>query len=136
MERSRVNRWVRLAALVVVSAVIAVLLAVSRGFSLDQPLRLNARYLSDGLFVVGFLLTGMGALIWISTTGFFDIMTYAVKSFLVLFTPLRKAEKHEHYFDYKMARAARRKKTRNVLLWVGLAYVAAAGVCLIGYTLV
>ena len=63
MERSRVNRWVRLAALVVVSAAIAVLLAVSRGFSLDQPLRLNARYLSDGLFVVGFLLTGMGALI-------------------------------------------------------------------------
>ena len=48
---------------------------------------------------------------------------------------LRKAEKHEHYFDYKVARAARRKKPSNMLLWVGLAFVAAAGVCLAGYAL-
>ena len=130
MDRSRVNRWVRLTALVVVSAAIAGLIAVSRGLSLDQPLRLNARYLSDGLFVVGFLLTGMGALIWISTTGFFDIMTYAVKSFLVLFTPIKKPKEHPNFFDYKEQRAERRGKPRFWMLAVGVAFLVLSVICL------
>ena len=124
------KRWTRCAILVVVSAAIAVLIAVSRGLSLELPLQLNARYLSDGLFVVGFLLAGMGALIWISTTGFFDIMTYAVKSFLVLFTPIKKPKEHPNFFDYKEQRAERRGKPRFWMLAVGVAFLVLSVICL------
>lgn len=130
MERSRMKRWTRCAILVVVSAAIAVLIAVSRGLSLELPLQLNARYLSDGLFVVGFLLTGMGALIWISTTGFFDIMSYAVKSFLVLFTPLKKPKEHPSFFDYKETREGKRGKPRFSMLGVGVIYLVLSVICL------
>ena len=134
MKKKR--RWVGYLITVLIAAAMAAGVFFSRGgLTLTAPADILGA-LCDGLFVPGILLTGIGLLILVAGEGFFDIMSYGVHSFLVLFTPLRKAEKHEHYFDYKMARAARRKKTRNVLLWVGLAYVAAAGVCLIGYSLV
>ena len=116
--------------LIAVSTAIAVLIAVSRGLSPEAPLQLNARSLSDGLFVVGFLLAGMGALIWISTTGFFDIMTYAVKSFLVLFTPLKKPKDHPSFFDYKEGREGRRGKPRFSMLAVGAIFLVLSVVCL------
>ena len=130
MERSRTKRWIRRVAMVVAIAAIAVMIAVSRGLSLELPYQLNARYLSDGFFVVGFLLTGMGALIWISTTGFFDIMTYAVKSFLVLFTPIKKPKEHPSFFDYKEQREERRGKPRFLMLIVGVIYLALSVICL------
>lgn len=130
MDRSSVFRWVRRGALIVGAAVIAFLIAAGRGFSLEQPLQLNARYLSDGLFAVGFLLTGMGALVWVSTTGFFDIMTYGVKSLLVLFTPLKKASEHPSYYDYKMERESRRGRPSYAMLAVGLVFLALSIACL------
>ena len=134
MKKKR--RWVAWLVTALIAGAMAAGVFFSRGgLTLTAPADILGA-LCDGLFVPGILLTGIGLLILVAGKGFFDIMSYGVHSFLVLFTPLRKAEKHEHYFDYKMARAARRKKTRNVLLWVGLAYVAAAGVCLIGYSLV
>ena len=132
MKKKR--RWVGYLITVLIAAAMAAGVFMSRG-----GLTLTADILGalcDGFFVPGIVLTSVGILVLVANEGFFDIMSYGLHSFLVLFTPLRKAEKHAHYFDYKMARAARRKKPRNVLLWVGLAFVAAAGVCLAGYALV
>lgn len=130
MERSGKKRWIRLSVMILVSAAIALMIAVSRGLSLKESVRFNACCLSDGFFVVGFLMAGMGALIWISTTGFFDMMSYAVRSFLVLFTPLKKPKEHPGYVEYKEARDARRGKPRFGLLVVGVVYLVLSALCL------
>lgn len=133
MERSEVIRWVRRIVLIAVATAIAYLIAVGRGLDWSQPLQLNARYLSDGFFVVGFMMTGMGLLMWASSMGFFDIMSYGVKSLLMLFSLLKTPEEHPSYFDYKMAREAKRGKMKFGMLITGVVYLALSATCLAAY---
>lgn len=104
-----------------------------RGLASANSLQLNARYLSDGFFVVGLLATGLGLLIWVSTTGFFDIMGYGVKSLLVLFSPMKKPKEHLSFFDYKQIRDASRGKPRHALLLSGVACILLSLACLAVY---
>lgn len=87
--------------------------------------------LSDGCFVAGLLLAGMGALLWISTTGFFDIFGYAMKSLLVLFSPLRAPEKHQKFLDYKAEREEKRRPVGKETLAVGAGFLVLAAVLLV-----
>ena len=105
-------------------------MAVSRGLSGSVNLAWNARYLSDGFFVAGLLMTGVGALVLVASTDFFDIFTYGFKSLLVLFTPLKKPREHMTFFDYKQERAGRRGGKQFFLLFTGLAFLLLALACL------
>lgn len=133
MERSRVWRWVRRAILMITATTASLLVARYRGFAFGLPLALNCRYLSDGFFVVGFMIASVGALVLISTTGVLDIMSYAARSLLMLFSFLKKLKDVPSYYDYKMDRDARRGKRHYGTLLTGLAYLAIAAVCLYIY---
>ena len=115
----------------------AVLLAYSRGLSADLPFSENCRYLSDGFFVTGMVLFGVGGLLWAATTGFFDMLTYSARFGLHVligfFAPgLRKPR--QGFYDYKLERQAARKKGRAwPLLAAGAAMIAAAGAFLVLY---
>ena len=114
------KKWVGVLITLAVALAIALPVSVWRGFAWGQPVPLNCRYLSDGFFVSGMLLTGLGALIWISTTGFFDMMSYAMHSLTVLFSTLKKPKDHESFYDYKTARDAKRGKPRFGILFAGV----------------
>lgn len=83
----------------------------------------SLRALSDGCFVTTVLMGGMGALVWVSTTGFFDIFTYAGKSLLVLFSPMKQPEKLKKFYEYKADKDEKRKKADFTLLIVGIGYL-------------
>lgn len=75
--------------------------------------------LSDGFFVIGFFNFAFGVLVWISFTGFFDIFGFAFKSFLNFFIPRSLISEKANYYEYKVKKAERRKKTvffRNMLI--------------------
>lgn len=112
--------------LMLIFVVIAFLIARGQGFRLNLPLKTNARHLSDGFFVIGMFVTGVGLLTWVSTTGFFDIFNYAFKSLLVLFTPFVKPENFPKFYDYKTMKAENRKKTEYSLLFMGLGLIIMA----------
>ena len=118
---------------VIVGLLITGLTAVSREFGPGQTISMNARILSDGCFVAGLLMTGVGLLVWISTTGFFDIFSYGFHSLLVLFSPLRKPENHETFFDYKTAKEERRGKPMAAIVIVGVGYILVSLLCLVLY---
>ena len=103
-----------------VALAIALAVAVWRGLARGNAFSLNCRYLSDGFFVSGMMLTGLGALIWISTTGFFDMLSYGVHSLTVLFSTLKKPQDHASFYDYKTARDAKRGKPRFGILFAGV----------------
>ncbi len=117
-------------ALMIVFIVIAFLIARGQGFRWNLPLKTNARHLSDGFFVIGMFVTGVGLLTWVSTTGFFDIFNYAFKSLLVLFTPFVKPENFPKFYDYKTMKAENRKKTEYSLLFMGLGLMIMAALFL------
>lgn len=82
--------------------------------------------LSDGCFITGVLLAGIGFLTWISSTGFFDMLYYGFQSLKVFVMPFKAPKKPKAFYDYKTERQTRRKKPLNSVLMVGLAYLALA----------
>lgn len=110
--------------------VIAAAAAFFQGFALGQPAYLNARHCSDGCFVAAALIGGVGALVWVSTTGFFDILSYGARNMQILLTSLWRHKEHQNFLDYKTMRAEKRGKPLYFLLVVGLFYLLISLICL------
>ena len=123
---------ISIAVQLVIALVIAGMVASGQGFDLDGAAYLNCRYLSDGCFVSAVIFVGMGLLLWISATGFFDIFGYAMKSLLVLFSPLKKPGEHPHYYEYKCEKDAKRqgKPITHTVLIVGVIVLLLCLACL------
>ena len=75
----------------------------------DLPAAWEVRCWSDALFIPAVLWLGMGGMMWVATTDFFDIFRYAFSSLLVLFSPLKNPKEHKHFYEYKLERAEKRK---------------------------
>ncbi|MBR1407688.1 MAG: DUF3899 domain-containing protein [Clostridia bacterium] len=82
-----------------------------------------AACLSDGFFVAGLPETGLGLLLAIAGTGFFDIFTYGAHSLLVLFTPFRRPEDLPDYVTWRILRSQRRQKQGHALLITGIVFL-------------
>ena len=111
--------WISLAVQLVIALVIAALMYANTVDDLNPVIYEHKRYAavpeawpmycaSNALFVPGVMWLGVGGLMWIATTGFFDIFGYAFKSLLVLFSPLKKPSDMEHFADYKLAKEEKR----------------------------
>ncbi|HKM34094.1 MAG TPA: DUF3899 domain-containing protein [Lachnospiraceae bacterium] len=64
----------------------------------------------DGFTIIAFLYLGIGSLLWLSTTGIFDIFGYAFKKGAHAIIPGRIDDKTGDYYEYKMDKITRRKK--------------------------
>lgn len=115
-----------------IGAVIALAVAWGQGLG-GTGSAWSLRALSDGCFVTTILMGGMGVMMWVSTTGFFDIFSYAGKSLLVLFSPLKQPEKLKKFYEYKADKDEKRKKADYTLLIVGAAYLLLSFAFLGGY---
>lgn len=133
MKKETRNALLKYGVTVLAGLVITIPAAMARGFVWGGNAGLNVRYLSDGFFVAAVMLIGVGALTWVSSTGFFDMFSYAFKSLLLLFSSLKGPKEHPTYFDFKTARAEKRAKAQFFILFVGLGYLAASLICLAVY---
>lgn len=115
-----------------IGAALSLGLSIVRGFRLGQAAYLNARHLSDGCFVVGLLMLGVGGLNWAASTGFFDIFSYGVKSVPMLFSPLKDPAKHrpQDFYDYKQTQEKKRKHPLYFLVIMGVFFLLLAALCL------
>ncbi len=77
---------------------------------------------SDGCTVTGVLYLGMGAIMWVSTTGFFDIFGYAVKRGLHAILPgMVQPDDEARFYEYKVKREGKRGRfTQHLSLIIGL----------------
>lgn len=120
--------WITLGA----GAALAVVIALLRGLSAADTTARAAAALSDGFFVVGVMLSGVGGLMAISgKTDFFDMLSYGVRSLAVMFTPFKKPENHPRFYEYKQQRREKRKAPKMFLLYAGLALIAVSALCLV-----
>ena len=79
------------------------------------------KHLADAFTIPGVLLIMIAALIWISSTGFFDGLTYAFTRIGGMFIPFfKKGRQHQTYYDYKMAQKGKEVKGYSFLFFVGL----------------
>ena len=78
--------------------------------------------LADGFFPIGFLNFGFGLLLWIGTTGFFDIFGYSAKAILNFFIPRRFTMDKGGYYEYKVKKEEKRKNSSIPFetIWIGV----------------
>ena len=97
------------------------------GFTLDGELVDKYRILADAFTIPGILMLMVGCLVWISTTGFFDILSYAfinLKERLVPFVGAKS--EHETYYDYKVRKGKSRASGYAYMFVVGAAFMVIA----------
>ncbi len=105
-----------------IALMIAVGGAYAFGFDPSMTPAWWCRSFSDGFFLAAMLFIGFGGLMWVSTTGFFDMFSYGFSSLLVLFTGWKNPKEHKHFYEYKMEKEAKRegKGWPASILFVGL----------------
>lgn len=118
-----------------VAVAIALFVAVSEGMSLSAEPYLIFHHLCDGFFISAVLFVGVGGLLWISATGFFDIFGYAFKSIAHLLTPSKYDEQFPRYYDYKCEQNDKRsgRPLTHTVIVVGLIVLALSFLCLALY---
>ena len=135
MNETTHRKWLAYLVNGVIALVVIVLVALRQGLSMEQPFFENCRDLSDGCFVAGGMMLSVGLLTLIATTGFFDIFSYGMRTLVSHFVPQKHMEDSGKYYDYKMARAEKRKKPLHASLHVGLICMALSLLFLGGYYL-
>lgn len=143
---NKMKKWISFGVQLLIAALVAVVLYNSFVDDLDPTKFEHQRYVavkeawslycwSNALFIPGVMWLGVGGLMWIATTGFFDIFSYAFSSLLVLFTPLKNPKDHKRFYEYKLDKEERRKGkpvSWSVLI-VGLILIIAAFSCNAAY---
>jgi len=130
--RRRIKSWLIEAA---IGMAIFLAMLLGRGVLEEtEPQRILAG-LCDAFFVPGILFISFGLLALCAYGGVFDMIAYGAKSLLVLFTPFKKPEKHQYYFEYKVIKEGRRQKPKPYMLIIGCCFMLMAGICLVAYYL-
>ena len=127
MEEAKKRQTIKRIVTLVLDIVLALVIAYWRFTSSPEDYNIDVMYaLSDGFFLVGMLNLGFGALLWISTSGIFDIISYGFKSLLYLFTLRTKDKDEGGYYEYQLKKKQNRKAVPFETLWIG------AGLIIVG----
>lgn len=92
------------------------------------------RQLSDFFFVTGTLCTGLGVLSMVSAAGGFDGLSYLFYSLRVRFsTSKTRWESRKSFYDYRIERQQKKKRSPKPFLTIGLIEIALAVVFAVLY---
>lgn len=87
---------------------------------------------SDAFFVPGVLITGMGALVFVSVQGVFDMMSFGVKKVLALVRSEEyRAKQPKTYYDYLKLQEERPRTAYGFLLRIGGVFLLLAVVLVV-----
>ena len=89
--------------------VLAFAIMVFRGLFEEGTVADKVMIIGDGFTVVAVLYLGVGALMWVSTTGFFDIFGYAFKKAAHALVPGLVQDDAGRYYEYKVEKEIKRK---------------------------
>ena len=124
-KKSRLIGW---AATLLAGTLITAGVAYYRSVSGEAPFPAFPVCLSDGAFTAAVLIGGLGLLVWIASTGFFDIYAYGFRSMVHHLLPFTGLKSPGKYYEFKTERDAKRRKSTLPLLPVGLIFLAIAAI--------
>lgn len=111
----------------VIGGLLALLVLYLHGYFEATATVERYRILADAFTIPGTILVMVAALIWISSEGMFDGLTYAFGRIGSRLIPFYKGSlKHETYYDYKQSKGNDRPHGYGFLFFVGVAFLAVA----------
>ena len=115
-----------------IAGIITLAIAYTQGLWRTFDLAEKYKILADAFTIPGVLLIMITALVWVSSEGFFDGISYAIAQFSGMFIPsIGRKYKHLKYYDYKTDRQEKRSHGYSFLFFVGLLFTAIAVVFMI-----
>ncbi|MBQ8518997.1 MAG: DUF3899 domain-containing protein [Agathobacter sp.] len=107
-----------------VGLLLAFVIMIYRGLFSKPALSDKVMAIGDGFTVVAVLYLGFGAIMWVSTTGFFDIFGYAAKKAAHAIIPGMIQDDVGRYYEYKVEKEAKRKGfLENFTLKLGVIFL-------------
>lgn len=88
------------------------------------------RLLTDAFSIPGIIFIMVGCLVFVSTDGFFDMITFGLAKAKSMLIPFSK-KSDETFYDYKQRKAKNRLSGYSFLFFSGLAYLIVAGIFMI-----
>ena len=79
------------------------------------------RLLSDACIVPAALVGGVGALIFVSSKGTFDMLAYAIMRFFDLYRPNARNPRYRDFYEYKLSKGERQRPVSHMLI-VGIVF--------------
>ncbi len=110
---------------VVVASLITVTILYTRDFGSALELSEKMRILADAFTVPGVILIMLGCLVFVSTSGFFDMISFGISRGVAMLIPFSHKSK-ETFYEYKTRKNEERFTGYSFLFFVGLAFLAAA----------
>ena len=108
-----------------VAGIIVWLTLMLRDFSAIADSALRMKALADAFTIPGVVFLMVGVLVWVSTTGFFDFLGYALGNFGRALIPMSK-KPHQSFYDYKVSRMEKRAAGYSCIFVTGALLVAVA----------
>ena len=108
-----------------VGALLVMFVLLCRGFFLPPALLEQYRILADAFTTAGVVLIMVGVLIWVSTTGSFDMISFALSKLGKALIPFSK-KSDEKYYDYVMRKREKRFSGYLFVFIVGALYMIPA----------
>ena len=109
------------------AGLVSLLVLYLHGFGDVTTLEQKYKILADAFTIPGVVLIMFGALIWVSSEGFFDGLTYAFTRVGGMLIPFfRGGKEHQTYYDYKMKMKDKRAHGYSFMFFVGIVFVAIA----------
>ena len=104
------KKWIKRAILIVIDLALALVISYTQYKNPSIAEGISIPYaLANGFIIIGFMNFGFGALLRISSTGFFDIFGFSAKAILNFFIPRATWTNKEDYYEYKVRKAEKRK---------------------------
>ena len=88
------------------------------------------RLLTDAFSIPGIVFIMVGCLVFVSTDGFFDMITFGLSRAKSMLIPFSK-KSDESYYDYKQRKAKNRLSGYSFLFFCGLVYLVIASIFMI-----
>lgn len=112
--KERKRPWLKWVITLGIGLLIAlVFIAANHGFAGTLSTLDMAKVLSDGFFVSGVLVGGVGMMIFVAGKGSFDILAYGVKAAIRI---IFKRDEGESYYDYKQRKAEKVTPCAHMIL--------------------
>lgn len=125
MNEKNISIIKRYAITATIGTAITVLTLYLRDFSTQTELAERYRILADAFSIPGVLMIMIWCMVAVSTTGFFDMISYGLSSFGRALIPFYKKE-HENFYDYKTRKNSERFSDYGFILIVGIVFTVVA----------
>lgn len=103
-----------------------------REYSSEMALAERYKILADAFTIPGVVFILIGALVWVSTDGFFDMFSFAIGKAVKTLIPFSKRS-DETFYDYKVRKSEDRITGYSFLFFTGLAFLIVSIVLLVLY---